>query len=482
MENLKLSNYKLKKGVLISPFNEFMSPLSTDLSWFTGRLPEYVWIGLIFDWYERKEAMDKCISIIDKLIEIEPSLQVPAWSEILMMSMDKQKRFFSYLVSLIDKQILYPLTCITTFSDSPIFIEYFYADNEIKKRINKLISFIRNVTDHQTHKSTDIRYIVLLYSLKNGKTIVPPETIEMLNQYRFLSHDDIEMRIVRPNIRSGEMLILNDFTKIDNSNYLNNFWKIISEGTECECFYIKVEENMNDTTDFICKIHTIFDYYKEMIKAYPLNNKLLVLSSIGIYSYKRIKELVEHSLYNEISGRSIARSIIENYIMMKYLIKHENEHTDIWSEFQYYGIGKIKLIVQKDREKGKTQEDNHLNYPYLEALISEYTQEEFLNMDLRYFDNIGIREKAIDVGEKDIYDLLYDYDSQYEHGLWGAIRESTLLKCNNPAHQYHCIPDVDNVQKLPSVWKDCHDSIIKIVDLLKNEFGLPEHLRIEDTI
>ena len=66
-------------------------------------------------------------------------------------------------------------------------------------------------------------------------------------------------------------------------NYLNNFWKIISEGTECECFYIKVEENMNDTTDFICKIHTIFDYYKEMIKAYPLNNKLLVLSSIGIY-------------------------------------------------------------------------------------------------------------------------------------------------------------------------------------------------------
>ena len=215
MENLKLSNYKLKKGVLISPFNEFMSPLSTDLSWFTGRLPEYVWIGLIFDWYERKEAMDKCISIIDKLIEIEPSLQVPAWSEILKMSMDKQKRFFSYLVSLIDKQILYPLTCITTFSDSPIFIEYFYADNEIKKRINKLISFIRNVTDHQTHKSTDIRYIVLLYSLKNGKTIVPPETIEMLNQYRFLSHDAIEMRIVRPNIRSGEMLILNDFTKIE---------------------------------------------------------------------------------------------------------------------------------------------------------------------------------------------------------------------------------------------------------------------------
>uniref|UniRef100_UPI004057B053 helix-turn-helix domain-containing protein n=1 Tax=Agathobacter sp. TaxID=2021311 RepID=UPI004057B053 len=34
-----------------------------------------------------------------------------------------------------------------------------------------------------------------------------------------------------------------------------------------------------------------------------------------------------------------------------------------------------------------------------------------------------------------------DYDSSFEHGLWGAIRESSLLKCNNPAHKYHCLPE-----------------------------------------
>ena len=49
MDHFKLSDYKIKKGVLVSPWNEFMTPLSKDLSWFSGRLPEYLWIGLIID-------------------------------------------------------------------------------------------------------------------------------------------------------------------------------------------------------------------------------------------------------------------------------------------------------------------------------------------------------------------------------------------------------------------------------------------------
>lgn len=479
MEHFKLSDYKRKKGVLISPWNEFMTPLSNDLSWFTGRLPEYLWIGLIIDAYERKEAINKCLFIIEKLINISPALKAPAWSEILKMSENQQDSFFSYLVSNIKPEILYPLTCITTLSDSMLFNKYFHADISINERLNKLLGILGELSDHQADKATDIRYVVLFHSISSGKMIVPKEMIEFLDQYRLLSHNDAMMNIIRTSIRTSEMMVLNDIMKIDNKSYLNKFWRIVSQSTECDCFYIKLEEETVNASEFIEKVHAVLQYYNELVKTQPLNNKLLVLSSIAIYSYKRLNELVKHSLYNEISGRSIARSIVENYIMMKYLIKHEGEHTDIWTEFQYYGIGKIKLIVQKDREKGKTEEKNHLNYPYLEALIGEYTREDFLNMDLRYFDNLGIREKAIDVGEKDLYDLLYDYDSQYEHGLWGAIRESSLLKCNNPAHQYHCVPDINDIQKLPSVWGDCKDTIIKTIGVLANEFGLPEYLKIE---
>ena len=119
--------------------------------------------------------------------------------------------------------------------------------------------------------------------------------------------------MIRPIIRASEMVVLSDVMKIDNNSYLKNFWEIVSQSTECDCFYIKLEEETVDTTEFIGKVHTVFQYYNELVKTQPLNNKLLVLSSIAIYSYKRLNELVKHSLYDEISGRSIARSIVENY-------------------------------------------------------------------------------------------------------------------------------------------------------------------------
>jgi hypothetical protein len=34
-----------------------------------------------------------------------------------------------------------------------------------------------------------------------------------------------------------------------------------------------------------------------------------------------------------------------------------------------------------------------------------------------YFDKQGIREKSIEVGEKLLFDLFYDYDSNFAHGL-----------------------------------------------------------------
>lgn len=35
---------------------------------------------------------------------------------------------------------------------------------------------------------------------------------------------------------------------------------------------------------------------------------------------------------------------------------------------------------------------------------------------------------ANEVGEEELYKLFYDYDSSFEYGLWGAVRESALLK------------------------------------------------------
>ena len=106
-------------------------------------------------------------------------------------------------------------------------------------------------------------------------------------------------------------------------------------------------------------------------------------------------------------------------------------------------MGQYKLVLARHRESD-VSEESHFDEKYIEALVNEFKGEKFINMDTRYFDKQNIRIKAESVDEKNLYGLYYDYDSSFEHGLWGAIREFSLLKCNNPAHKYHCIPDTDD--------------------------------------
>lgn len=72
--------------------------------------------------------------------------------------------------------------------------------------------------------------------------------------------------------------------------------------------------------------------------------------------------------------------------------------------------------------------------------------------------------------------MYYDYDSSYEHGLWGAIRESSMLKCNNPTHQYHCVPDINDENTLKTVLPDCIFVMNKTIRFLRDIYGLPEKL------
>ncbi len=58
----------------------------------------------------------------------------------------------------------------------------------------------------------------------------------------------------------------------------------------------------------------------------------------------------------------------------------------------------------------------------------------------------------------------------------GAIRESSLLKCNNPTHKYHCVPDVEGEIRLKTVMPDCVMVMNKTVSFLDELYGIPEQL------
>lgn len=474
MEHSKLSDHYFKKGKFITPWNNLLGNMTVSTNWFNDRMPEYLWLGLILDYLGRKNGLEKCYEIIMKLNEISENKNSLAWSEIIAMDDEKQNQIFDFIIEKIDKNVLNPLTIIFTYSKCPIFAVKFFEENSTYIKRKEIVEkVIEKSYGHQTDFATDIRFLIVYYSLIKEKIHIPKDELDLLLRYPHIEHSNSEMHIIRPSIRSLE-LVTADF-KVINENFINEFWERISKIMECKPFYIEYKEQNYDTDIYIEKIRNIIEYLSEILcKVDQMDSKKNVLVGIATYSYKLVCEIEKYNLYNTISARLLIRCLIENYIMMKYLIKREKEHQNIWEEYKYYGIGLYKLIVERYRESNIENNGNrHINYEYLDLLINEFIGEEYIDMDTRYFDKQNIREKANYVGEKELYGLYYDYDSSFEHGLWGAIRESALIKCNSPSHQYHCIPDYKNEQKLKSVWNDTITIMNKIVFLLDELYELP---------
>ncbi len=452
-----------------------MQEFEDEKSWTYGRMPEYIWIGLILKYYGREEGLRKSYSIISTLHKLAPDLNTARLSQIINLEADIQKKFYDCIISIGAKKALVPLTIFLTASKTPVFAEYFYCpDVSVEDRCETIIDVMRDIMGHQTNESTDIRFVALYFHLLSGKMHLPKDQVESLTSYPTHKHTDEIMRMIRPSVRSLESMILT-FQNAD-SDYLSVFWRCISEMTDCSIFVIEFPEENRNITAYMEKLHDVFSYLSELfVSTDPINEKMNVLLGIATYSYKRLKEIYEHQLFNSISGRSCVRILIEDYVMMKYLVKNEPSHDNIWRDYQLYGMGLYKLVLARHRENGVTEE-SHFDERYIEALVNEFKGEEFIDMDTKYFDKQNIRLKAESVGEKSLFGLYYDYDSSFEHGLWGAIRESSLLKCNNPAHKYHCVPDVEDETRLKTVLPDCVMVMNKTVSFLNEIYGIPEQL------
>lgn len=474
MTHTKLSEHIFKKGKFQTQMSSIMSELSDDKSWSYGRIPEYIWIGLIINHYGRVEGLKKMYLIITLLHKINPDLTLPRLSDIIKMEESQQHEFFKSMNSIISSLVLSPLSLILSYSKAKIFSQYYTTADSIKDRMENLIGTMESIMDHQSHEATDIRFVVLYFNFIAGKMFIQTEQGENLIKYPSCSHSDEIMRMLRPTVRSMELMTM-EMEKTDK-NFIDSYWKRISSLTDCSLFGVSFQKEERTAEKYSELLHEIFVYLRDLYSAGdPLNAKMSVLLGIATYSYKRFMEVVNYNLFNSISGRSTIRILIENYIMMKYLLNIEHSHINVWRDFQFYGIGQYKLVLARHRETDILKE-SHFDIDFINALVNEFKSEEFINMDTRYFDNLNIRLKAEAVGEKELYGLLYDYDSSYEHGLWGAIRESSMLKCNNPAHQYHLVPDVENEIQLKSVFIDMVMLMNKTINLLNEEYGLPSDL------
>ena len=70
-----------------------MQEFEDEKSWTYGRMPEYLWIGLILKYYGREDGLRKSYGIISALHKLVPVLYTARLSQILKLDTDIQKQY-----------------------------------------------------------------------------------------------------------------------------------------------------------------------------------------------------------------------------------------------------------------------------------------------------------------------------------------------------------------------------------------------------
>lgn len=473
-----LSDHKLhkKKGIVATPLNDALRDTLTPTSWAKERMPEYLWLGLILQHYGRREGFERSLRLIYEISRKVKSLSHPRLSLIFALPEDEQSSVYNIICMHVDKRVLSPLTLIYTPKTYPKFNEYFYVPQlQVKDRLDILEKAVKTYSPHQSFEATDLRYLTMSLPLCRGQIHFPKEVGDILKAYPDTDHEDEKMRGYRPTVRALEVGMGGPGTPEDEG-FKNRFWKGIGMITPCKPFMIQLDKNLEDYREFTSECRKALDYVLATNKEKSLaDDKFHIIVGSITYALKIFTEIDNGSLGNSILGRHGIRTIIEIYIVLKYLLKNESQNPGIWKDYKAYGIGKYKLVLLKARE-AELDKTSHFVAPIVDVLVNEHMLEEFTDIDLKYFNKSTIRDKSIDVGEKELYDLFYDYDSSFAHGLWGAIREAAMLPCNNASHQYHCVPDINSVQTLPDVMSDSMKIVKKLFCLLTDIYDVPDTL------
>lgn len=474
MKSIELSKHIKQGDTFYTPFtdpNGLGSTLNLS-SWARCWLPEFLWIGLIIHKQGRKQGLKNISHIMEKLKDNE--LAIPQMSRIISLELEKQVLFWDTVTEYVDKSALTPLTVVITPDINDYFYKKFFnASINVDDCIADLLEVTENCNGFHDELSTDICFIVDWFYIIDDKLRILSgldDLTEALTKYHTMSHGDERIKFYGPMIRSTFQGLCN----IDcDKEFSAEFWRVLGKISECNGLIIIHEEK--DKSEFYDMAQRVIEYLSVTNESKKMETKYLVIMGMTCYIHRIYHQIVKKELYNNIAGRILYRTMMETYINLKYMLIQEKDVPDIYDRFKAYGIGKYKLVMSKLREhKYSVSEDSQVDEKYMELIVNEDMSEAFVNMSVGYFEKNNVKKKFEVCDEKDLYEIHYEYGTNYAHGFWGAIRESSMLICDNPSHAYHSIPDYQAQQMLSSVLFDCESIMRKVFDAISGYIELPD--------
>jgi hypothetical protein len=327
-----------------------------------------------------------------------------------------------------------------------------------------LAEAIAGVLDHQSEKSTDVRWFKLILTAISGHIHFQKSMSDRIEELR-LFPDKGDMRSVRPFIRSGEMMLRRN----PPSPWIVVFWAALLEKTDCidpssESEYSIAKTTIDPKTLFATR-HQVIQRFLENMSATRTDARLDSAFGLVLYALAIVQEIGQHTIHSRIMGRLALRTLVDASITLRYLAQKDSD--ELWKSYRVYGAGQAKLAFLKAQEL-EGDLPPFMDEDALFAIANEDLWQEFLDIDVGHWANSNLRQLSIDCGAKELYDRYYDWTSAFGHGHWGAVRDTNFVTCHNSLHRLHRIPRI-----LP---RSLNSVEIDAIDLTNGMLGVLERL------
>lgn len=477
---------------LIPPLNNI--PNSNSSSWRDDHAPEMLWAFLLAATFPRDEYLSCFRQIIEWMRVTFPKVDQPADAtpenipqgeealndacEFDHTSLAKlSDQYFKQFVNIVLAHPLgYGAFRPLLFIDSLPGIHRWRTEVGIEpseQDWQTLASAIIETLDHQSEKSTDVRWLKCALGIVMGKIKFMHGMREHAEEILFFPNKG-DMRKVRPSIRAMEMA----FRRNPPMVWIELFWAELLTKTKCidgssETDYFKLSPPILTRDAILTARNQLAQIFHAVTSSTRTDAKLDGAFGFTLYALSILEEIAAPPYSQLLMGRIGLRSIAEVVITFAYLVTKNSSL--LWTAYRNFGIGQAKLAFLK-MEQAVGDAPAFIDQETLFQIANEDTWQEFVNVDFGHWANKNLRELATEADKKDIYDRYYDWTSAFAHGHWCSIRDSNFVTCHNPLHRLHRIPRPYH-RIMQSVIPDAVELVNQTFDLLEATYPTMNKLR-----
>lgn len=482
-----LEGYKKYKNNFINPLDANL-PNLYKVSYLDDTCPNILWIALIYE----SKGLDEAIKLIGDFMLVIDEVKGKKIKGLIYEFNDVSDDEWDSIRDKLEgntlkrlMEILSPL--VELYPECPLNRLFKGVDIKKEKNLETLLKVTANLT-YKPSKTASLSMGLFLDSLIRRKIFSMPDKAKENFDIIFLENnwESERAKSIRPSIRASIIMFLD---KNKRKLWAEYFWKRGFEISKCDAlldYYmlkdsgksIKKELSEPLARDFSEIVKDVYEIHGEAFKSVVYTSKNFEELEINLGLFNRIFNLSKRLLqvfeyWNDELGKVVLRSIIDSYILLAWLQSNGTEEN--LRNYKEYGLGKKKLFI----EHLKSKIGNDALNPFYKRLENELNAElesiinpMFLNVNVGNWIDKSVRDMAMDIDEKELFDYLYNPFSDIIHGGYSSLEQHHLRNCYNPLHKGHKIPKEVSEKLDFMIPLLCIKIIIKTIEFGKKKLNL----------